>query len=142
MKRNLPIVSAITTVDLPDGSSILLILHEGIYIETVKHSLLSEFQSREFGIVIDSTWHRHGGAQQMVIQDDGDSVVVPLELAGRLTHFKHRLPTPKENGSLRKYCLTQGDIPWNPSSFSDQVVDKFYQQIYDHEQKKQFKHYF
>jgi hypothetical protein len=25
--------------------------------------------------------------------------------------------------------LTQGDIPWNPSSFSDQVADKFYQQV-------------
>jgi hypothetical protein len=25
--------------------------------------------------------------------------------------------------------LTQGDTPWNPSSFSDQVADKFYQQI-------------
>jgi hypothetical protein len=31
--------------------------------------------------------------------------------------------------------LTQGDTPWNPSSFSDQVVDKFYQQIIDKEQK-------
>jgi hypothetical protein len=31
--------------------------------------------------------------------------------------------------------LTQGDTPWNPSSFSDQVADKFYQQIIDNEQK-------
>ena len=44
VKRNLPIVSAITTVDLPDGSSILLVVHEGIYNETANHSLLSEFQ--------------------------------------------------------------------------------------------------
>jgi hypothetical protein len=72
VKSNLPIVSAITTVDLPDGSSILLVVHEGIYNETADHSLLSEFQIREFGIIVDSTCHRHGGAQQMVIQDDGD----------------------------------------------------------------------
>jgi hypothetical protein len=31
--------------------------------------------------------------------------------------------------------LTQGDPPWNPSSFSDQVADNFYQQIIDNEQK-------
>jgi hypothetical protein len=27
--------------------------------------------------------------------------------------------------------LTQGDTPWNPSSFSDQVAGKFYQQVID-----------
>jgi hypothetical protein len=31
--------------------------------------------------------------------------------------------------------LTQGDTPWNPPSFSDQVADKFYQQVIDNEQK-------
>jgi hypothetical protein len=31
--------------------------------------------------------------------------------------------------------LTQGDTPWNHSSFSDQVADKFYQQVIDNEQK-------
>jgi hypothetical protein len=31
--------------------------------------------------------------------------------------------------------LTQGDTPWNPSSFSDQVADKLYQQVIDNEQK-------
>ena len=135
VKRNLPIVSAITTVDLPDGSSILLVVHEGIYNETAKHSLLSEFQLREFGIVIDSTCHRHGGAQQMVIQDDNNTVVVPLELAGCMIHFKHRLPTHEELASLKQYCLTQGDTPWKPSSFSEQVADKYYQQIHDNEEK-------
>jgi hypothetical protein len=31
--------------------------------------------------------------------------------------------------------LTQGDTPWNPSSFSDQVADTFYQQVIDNQQK-------
>jgi hypothetical protein len=31
--------------------------------------------------------------------------------------------------------LTQGDIPWNPSSFSDQVAETFYQQVIDNEQE-------
>jgi hypothetical protein len=46
VKRNLPIVSAITAVDLPDGISVQLIVHEAIYNDTANHSLLSEFQLR------------------------------------------------------------------------------------------------
>jgi hypothetical protein len=45
VKRNFPIVSAITAVDLPDGISVLLIVHEAIYNDTFNHSLLSEFQA-------------------------------------------------------------------------------------------------
>jgi hypothetical protein len=44
VKRNLPIVSAITEVDLSDGISMILIVHESIYDDTANHSLLSEFQ--------------------------------------------------------------------------------------------------
>jgi hypothetical protein len=34
--------------------------------------------------------------------------------------------------------LTQSDTPSNSSSFYDQVVDKFYQQVIDNEQKDGF----
>jgi hypothetical protein len=43
VKRNLPIVSAITAVDLPDGISVILIIYEAIYNNKANHSLLSEF---------------------------------------------------------------------------------------------------
>jgi hypothetical protein len=52
-----------------------------------------------------------------------------------MIHCKHQIPTIEEINSLKQYCLTQGDTPWNPSSFSDQVADKFYQQVIDNEQK-------
>jgi hypothetical protein len=71
----------------------------------------------------------------VVIQDIGSSLVTPLELAGCMIHFKHRLPTTEEFTSLKRYCLTQMDTPWNPSSFSDQVAEKFYQQVIDDEQE-------
>ena len=120
---------------MPNGQSILLLVHEGIYNEISGHSLLSEFQLREFGIIIDSSCCRHGGAQQMIIKDrnDSDVLTIPLNLAGCMIHFKHRLPTADEIASLKQYCLTQGDTPWNPSSFSDQMADKFYQQVIDTE---------
>jgi hypothetical protein len=49
-----------------------------------------------------------------------------------LINLKHRLDTTEEFSSLKQYC--KGDTPWNPSSFSDQVADNFYQQVIDHEQ--------
>jgi hypothetical protein len=41
VKRNLPIVSAITAVDLPGRISVILIVHEAIYNDTANHSPLS-----------------------------------------------------------------------------------------------------
>jgi hypothetical protein len=114
---------------------VILIVHEAIYNDTANHSLLSEFQLRDFGVKIDSICHKHGGTQKMEIQDVCISLVVPLELAGCMIHFKHRLPTTEEINSLKQCCLTQGDTPWNLSSFSDQVTDKFYQHAIDNEQK-------
>jgi hypothetical protein len=96
---------------------------------------LSEFQLRDFDVKVDSIFHKHGGTQKMVIQDVGSSLVIPLELAGCMIHFKHRLPTTEEINSLKQYCLTQGDTPWNQSSFSDQVAGTFYQQVIDNERK-------
>jgi hypothetical protein len=111
VKRNLPIVSAITAVDLPDGISVILMVHEAIYNDTANNSLLSEFQLRDYGVKIESICRTHGGTQKMVIQDVGSSLVVPLELAECMIHFKHLLSTIEEINSLKKDCLTQGDTP-------------------------------
>jgi hypothetical protein len=93
IKRNLPIVSAITALDLPNVQSVLLLLHGDLYNETSNRSLLSEFQLRDFGTVIDSICHRHGGAQQMIIIDcnDSDILTIALDPAGCMVHFKHTL---------------------------------------------------
>jgi hypothetical protein len=89
VKRNLPIVSAITAVEIPDGISVLLIVHESIYNDTANHSILSEFHLRDFGVIFDSIRHKHVGTQKSVIQDIGSSLVIPLELAGCMIHFKY-----------------------------------------------------
>jgi hypothetical protein len=61
---------------LPDGISVILTIHEAIYNDTANHSLLSEFQLRDFGLKIDSICHKHGGIQKMEIQDVDISLVV------------------------------------------------------------------
>jgi hypothetical protein len=89
VNRNLPIVSTITAVDLSDRISVILIVHESIYNDTVNHSLLLEFQLRDFGVKIDSICHKHGWTQKMVIQYVGSSFLISLELAGCMIHLKH-----------------------------------------------------
>jgi hypothetical protein len=61
----------------------------------------------------------------MIIKDrnDSDTLTIPLDLAGCMVRFKHRLPTVEDMSSLKQYCLKHGDTPWNPSSFSDQMAD-------------------
>jgi hypothetical protein len=67
VKRNLPIVSAINVVDLPDVISVIIIFYESIYNDKANHSLLLEFQLRDFGVKIDSICHKHGETQKMEI---------------------------------------------------------------------------
>jgi hypothetical protein len=47
----------------------------------------------------------------MEIPRDNAAVLIPLELAGCMLHFKHHIPTSDEIESLKQYCLTQDEIP-------------------------------
>ena len=58
-----------------------------------------------------------------------DDINIPLDLAGCMIHFRHQFPTKEEVSSLKQFCWTQGDSPWNPSSFCDQIAGKFYKQV-------------
>jgi hypothetical protein len=59
MKMILPIVNAITALDILNGQSVLLAINESIYNEKSNHSLLSEFKLREVGMIIDYISNRH-----------------------------------------------------------------------------------
>jgi hypothetical protein len=69
----------------------------------------------------------------MTIKGDSVALTIPSDLARCMVHFKHRLPTAEEIASLKQYCVSHGDTPWNPSSFSDQMADKLYQQVIEAE---------
>jgi hypothetical protein len=103
---------------------LLLVIHESIYNKTSNKSLLLEFKLREFGIIIDSISHRHGGTQPMIVKYGNGSVALTIPLD--LTRYE-------DISTLKQQRLTQGYAPCNPSSFSDQVADKFYQQVIDTE---------
>jgi hypothetical protein len=94
---------------------------------------MSGFTLKYFGVKIDSIFQKNGATQKMMVHNEDDPLVIPLECAGYMFYFKHCFTTAGEVKVLKQYCLIQGDTPWNPSSFSDQVTDKFYQQVIDNE---------
>ena len=59
VKRNLDIVTACTVVEV-NGNSILLQISEAVWNPTSEHSLLPEYQLRDFGIQVNSIARRHG----------------------------------------------------------------------------------
>ena len=111
VKKNLDIVDALTAVDTPKGT-ILLQVNEAVHNPTSEHSLLSEFQMREYGTKIDSVPRRHGGSARMELGED----VVNFGLVDCLNYFKARVPTDQELATLKPHVLTQDVIQWNPRS--------------------------
>ena len=131
VKRGLPIVSAVSAVDLPDGRVILLRVAEAIYNSSSDHSLLSEFQIRDHGITADTIARKHGGRQCLGISTTSDSSglisveYVPLILSRCLCHFGNRVPTTRELNTLVVHSLTQDQVPWDPASFYDDPSPDF-----------------
>jgi ABC-type Na+ transport system ATPase subunit NatA len=81
-----------------------LVINEGIYNDISNYSLLSEFQLREY---VDTACHRHGETQKIKVADsiNQDDTTIPLDLAGCMIHFMHRLRTKEEVTSLKQLCL-------------------------------------
>jgi hypothetical protein len=51
------------------------------------------------------------GNQQIVMQKDSQAVLIRLELAGCMVHFKNSISTPDQIESLKKYLLTKDHTP-------------------------------
>ena len=64
MKKNVPIISAVTAIDLHD-QTILLRANEAIHLPENSNSLLSVTQVWEFGITVDDCAIHHKGTQRI-----------------------------------------------------------------------------
>ena len=128
-KCNLPIVSGVTVVDLPEGP-ILLQANESIGNMFSDHTLLSEFQMREFGVDVDSKSKRHGGKQRFQVPNSGgDDAIIPLCLTRALLHMKHREPTDEELATLKPIHITQGEVPWKPGNYNDDLSKELFDNV-------------
>ena len=79
MKKHLDIVTAVSVVEV-NGKSIMLQVNEAVHNPPADHSVLSEYQIRDYGVTINPIARKHGGDQNMVIGDE----VVPCGIRNAL----------------------------------------------------------
>ena len=103
VKRHLDIVTAVSIVEF-NGETILLQVNEAVYNPSVDHSLLYEFQIRDYVVTVNSVAKKHGREQKMVIGE----VVIPCGIRNALFYFKNRVPTDDKIEKLKPVVLTQG----------------------------------
>jgi hypothetical protein len=132
-KKQLPIVvaAAVTKNDL--NEDVLLVVFEGVHNADSNVSLMSEYQTRETGNMIDSVarHHKHpdgsdGGQQMRLIQPmDGSSLAettIPLHIRNALMTFPHREPTDDELKSLPRFLMTPRTAWIPPNHVSDKDI--------------------
>ena len=90
-KNNLPIVTAVTIVDVPKHGPVLLQVNEAVLNESADHSLMSTYQMSEFGIPLDACPARHVRSQSMMLDD----VEFKFKWRHCMVSFVHRAPTKK-----------------------------------------------
>ena len=126
-------VTAVVAYDHPEtGEIYMLIIHQAILVNAMKHNLLSPMQLRDNGLrvndepkhmVLTPTDYHH--AISIPTGDDGDPMIIPLSLSGVTSYFPTRKPTRQEweNTDL-SLCieLTAEDPEWDPHTnrFSEQ----------------------
>ena len=104
VKRNLPIVTAITAVETSiDGPRILIRTHETVYNESSEHTLLSDHQLRKCVHKLDCVPKQFGGDQIMMVTED---LGIPLTLQKCMMTFEHSLPTKWEMDNLKIHDIT------------------------------------
>ena len=117
-KRGLPVVCALAVVEVGDVKHLLRI-NQAVYNEKADLTLLSDFQMKEHGWLIDSTSRRHrsynpdGTGSQQMQNDDG--VIIPFSVRSCLMTFKIRKPTTDEMETMTPIDLTS-DAPWDPQA--------------------------
>ncbi|OEU17110.1 hypothetical protein FRACYDRAFT_237518 [Fragilariopsis cylindrus CCMP1102] len=116
-----PIVSAYLKTKDQSGDIILLLIHESPYLAHSSTTLLSEYQIREYGKVIDScsTSHVHRsnprvmGLQRLEINED---IHVPMEDRGAIMGIQI---LPYEEGDDSRYNIHEivSKSPWLPQRY-------------------------
>ena len=114
----LPIGSAVTMVDTEDGP-VMLLVHEAV-INEGGISLLSSFQIRDYGLVVDDTGKMHGGEPRLQIDDDR---YIQLDTKRGLTVCHTRLPDDTELQKHTPYTIT-GDDVWDPRKYDNDTDQK------------------
>jgi len=116
-KNGLHIVCAYPTVILPNGCHVLLRAHEVVYNKGSSFTLLSKYQCRNFGCIVDSVAHTHRLTETeygtQCFKPPSLEFTIPFELRGCLMAFQHYLSTCADLETLTAIDITSAK-QWNP----------------------------
>ena len=124
-KSNLDICTLMTKVQPnPHKPAMILVAHEIVYNPGSNTTLISEFQVRNHGCILDSVSKSHrlslegkNGTQTFYPRDD---IAIPLHLKKGLMGFYITAPTQEDIESLEHITITLDHV-WNPYTHTDDV---------------------
>jgi hypothetical protein len=121
-KKGLPIIAGAIKVETEDGDPVILKVHQGVYNAGSKITLISEFQVRDHGLIIDSISTKHminldgnTGTQSFWVSPEQR---LPLRLKGGLMTFTYTKPSWEDMEKLDVIEITN-EMPWHPVLHSD-----------------------
>ncbi|MCP4500508.1 MAG: hypothetical protein GY822_11165, partial [Deltaproteobacteria bacterium] len=120
-KSNLPIVSAITKATTDSGKTVILRAPHMVYNKDSPHTLLSEYEMRETGLIVDTVAKHHladtdgNYGTQSIIFDDGE--IISLSKKATLMTFAAEQPTMEEYETHPIYDI--GILDWCPQDHYD-----------------------
>ncbi|KAI2494466.1 Reverse transcriptase (RNA-dependent DNA polymerase) [Fragilaria crotonensis] len=120
--KDMRTVSAALAYDDPlSGATVILLVHQAIYIPELSHNLLSPMQVRINDVIINETPRfltenpDEFTHSILIPEPDMDRpYVIPLGLHGVTSTFPTRKPTTEEYETLPHLCLTSADPPYDP----------------------------
>ena len=133
LKDDLSVGTAVTAVELPDDTIILIRVAEAILLGPRGSTLLSVTQMREYGVIVEETPRKYGGLAYIQVDD----VVIPLSLTESMLSFKIRLPTKYELENCEVIDITS-EGNWEPKQLNESQCTKeeYYQLLSQLESKK------
>ena len=111
--NNIPVVTGATAAALPNGQTVILVVHQGLYFgERMPHSLINPNQIRANSILLcdDPT----DPNRKLGIEDPETGKHISFEMHGPYCSLKTRTPSAEELESSRHIVL-KCEAEWNPT---------------------------
>ena len=119
---NTPIISGAFLYTHYDGTKYILVIHQAIFLENMKHSLLCPMQVRENDIILNEhpksmTEHPTSETHALSGVTDTNTVLrIPFLIRGVTSTFNVSKPTIEQYELLPRLTLTSADLTWDPQT--------------------------
>ena len=107
--------TAVSVVETNQGL-VKLIWHQCAEVKSQSNSILSNFQVRSHGILVNDVHMAHGG-KQLIKTPDGTNI--PIIYKGGLPYIQHYYPTDQQMREITREEIMTSPGTWNPSLIND-----------------------